>query len=104
MAHRPRRRARPGARLNFLLTDGRTIWATRRGDTLWYRTGHESVRVASEPDTAAVPGAEPGWQEVPEESLLVATASSVRTVPLVQPPPPPRGRTGEGRSVHARRS
>ncbi|RAJ68976.1 glutamine amidotransferase [Streptomyces sp. Amel2xB2] len=102
--------ARPGARLNFLLTDGRTIWATRRGDTLWYRTGHESVRVASEPDTAAVPDAEAGWQEVPDDSLLVATVSSVRTLPLAHPAPPPpdrRDRTdpaGDGRGVHARRT
>lgn len=86
-------RARPTARLNFLLTDGRTVLATRRGDTLWYRTGPQSVRVASEPDSAqddgpdrqAADAGEPGggWQEVPEESLLVATVSTVRTVPLV---------------------
>jgi predicted glutamine amidotransferase len=132
---------RPGARLNFLLTDGRTIWATRRGDTLWYRTGPSSVRVASEPDaalpesgspepepgpaarpasvtphasvTAPVPaygagtdaGAEHGWQEVPEESLLVATVSSVRTVPLVhaagRPPEQPHGGVD---GIHARRT
>jgi len=94
---------RPRARLNFLLTDGRTILATRRGDTLWYRTGPQSVRVASEPDAGsqgsgdgdgtggggtadaadADSGADGGWQEVPDESLLVATTSTVRTVPLV---------------------
>lgn len=73
---------RPGSRLNFLLTDGRTVWATRCGDTLWYRTGRGSVRVASEPDSAPPDDSGPGWQEVPEDSLLVATASSVRTVPL----------------------
>jgi ergothioneine biosynthesis protein EgtC len=95
---------RPGARLNFLLTDGRTIWATRCGDTLWYRAGHGSVRVASEPDAAAAPGTEAGWQEVPDDSLLVATVSSVRTVPLVHPALPPPDRTGESRGVHARRS
>lgn len=97
-------RIRPSARLNFLLTDGRTILATRRGDTLWYRTGPQSVRVASEPDAGshgsgdgdgpagsgtadggadADSGADGGWQEVPDESLLVATTSTVRTVPLV---------------------
>lgn len=78
---------RPGARLNFLLTDGRTIWATRCGDTLWYRTGARSVLVASEPDSAQGDAAggelDDSWQEVPDGSLLVATVSSVRTVPLV---------------------
>ncbi|MFC4496013.1 class II glutamine amidotransferase [Streptomyces ovatisporus] len=95
-------RIRPDARLNFLLTDGSTILATRRGDTLWYRTGPQCVWVASEPDAGddrgddrgdnrgdnvrqrgPDPGSEAGWQEVPEESLLVATATTVRTVPLV---------------------
>jgi glutamine amidotransferase len=137
---------RPGARLNFLLTDGRTIWATRRGDTLWYRTGPGSVRVASEPDaalpdsdsdsepepgcgpaapsepgpatvtasaSAPVPaydtgtdaGPEHGWQEVPEESLLVATVSSVRTVPLVHAAgrPPAQPHNGVD-GIHARRT
>ncbi|HEV7629089.1 MAG TPA: ergothioneine biosynthesis protein EgtC [Streptomyces sp.] len=78
---------RPGARLNFLLTDGRTIIATRCGDTLWYRTGAQSVLVASEPDAAQEDAGggelEGSWQEVPDDSLLVATASTVRTVPLV---------------------
>ncbi|WP_308290588.1 class II glutamine amidotransferase [Streptomyces marispadix] len=131
---------RPGARLNFLLTDGRTIWATRRGDTLWYRTGPGSVRVASEPDAALPePGPEPGpatpfgpgagpvtasasapvpayesgtdadpehgWQEVPEESLLVATVSSVRTVPLVHAAGrPPAQLHGGVDGIHARRT
>ncbi len=78
---------RPGARLNFLLTDGRTILATRRGDTLWYRTGEHGVRVASEPDAGHEDEAggdpEGAWREVPDDSLLVATVSTVRTVPLV---------------------
>lgn len=78
---------RPAARLNFLLTDGRTVFATRCGDTLWYRTGVDGVRVASEPDAAhdeEAGGAQEGaWQEVPDDSLLVATVSTVRTVPLV---------------------
>jgi ergothioneine biosynthesis protein EgtC len=97
---------RPGARLNFLLTDGRTVFATRRGDTLWYRTGPHGVRVASEPDSAhEVAGTDgPGenaWQEVPEESLLVATASTVRTVPLVSGSASPPAQAG---GIHARRT
>jgi dimethylhistidine N-methyltransferase/ergothioneine biosynthesis protein EgtC len=48
--------ARPAARLNFLLTDGRTIAATAWGDTLWYRTGAGTALVASEPDDEPVGG------------------------------------------------
>ncbi|MCX2970785.1 MULTISPECIES: ergothioneine biosynthesis protein EgtC [Streptomyces] len=69
---------RPGARLNLLLTDGRAIAATRHGDTLWYRAAEGGVCVASEPDAAD------GWQEVPEDSLLLATPGSVRSWPLDQ--------------------
>ncbi|MCZ7432054.1 ergothioneine biosynthesis protein EgtC [Streptomyces sp. WMMC1477] len=69
---------RPSARLNFLLTDGRTVTATRFGDTLWYRRGEDAVTVASEPDAAE------GWCEVPEDSLLVATPAAVRTTPLAE--------------------
>jgi gamma-glutamyl hercynylcysteine S-oxide hydrolase len=98
---------RPGARLNFLLTDGRTIWATHCGDTLWYRTGPSSVRVASEPDAAPHEDDEAGWQEVPDDSLLVATVSSVRTVPLVHAATARPAQTGGVHGIHgihARRS
>lgn len=87
---------RPGSRLNFLLTDGRTVWATRCGDTLWYRTGPDSVRVASEPDDAPPADSESGWQEVPDDSLLVATVSSVRTVPLPHAAGRPAEQTSDG--------
>jgi ergothioneine biosynthesis protein EgtC len=70
---------RPTARLNLLLTDGETIIATRFGDTLWQRTGPGSILVASEPDGEA-PDA---WREIPEGTLLRATATGVvRTTPL----------------------
>lgn len=74
--------ARPDARLNLLLTDGRVIAATRRGDTLWYRTGPGEVLVASEPDDDR-----DDWREVPEESLLLATPGRVSTTPLRAPAP-----------------
>jgi ergothioneine biosynthesis protein EgtC len=64
---------RPTARLNLLLTDGSSIFATRYGDTLWYRTGPGSVLVASEPDDEE-PAA---WREIPEDTLLLATAAGV---------------------------
>jgi predicted glutamine amidotransferase len=64
---------RPTARLNLLLTDGSSIFATRYGDTFWYRTGPGSVLVASEPDDEE-PAA---WREIPEDTLLLATAAGV---------------------------
>ncbi|MDT0343101.1 ergothioneine biosynthesis protein EgtC [Streptomyces litchfieldiae] len=69
--------ARPAARLNFLLTDGNSIAATRHGDTLWYRPAGREVTVASSPDTD-----EPGWQEVPDHSLLLATRHTAEIAPL----------------------
>jgi gamma-glutamyl hercynylcysteine S-oxide hydrolase len=55
-------------RFNLLLTDGHQIAATAYGNSLvWTATG-DSVVVASEPDDDA-----PGWESVPDRSLLVAT-------------------------------
>ena len=76
--------AQVSGRFNFLLTDGSSIAATAAGHTLWYRqtagssrsngagrTGAaDSVVVASEPADE-----EPGWIEVPDRSLLTATAA-----------------------------
>ncbi|MGW0087366.1 ergothioneine biosynthesis protein EgtC [Streptomyces sp. NPDC003393] len=70
--------AAPGARLNLLLTDGRTITATAWGDTLWYLTepGHSTV-VASEPYDD-----DPRWREVPDHTLLTASHQDVLLTPL----------------------
>jgi gamma-glutamyl hercynylcysteine S-oxide hydrolase len=64
-------------RFNFLLTDGQTIAATAAGDTLWYRRSGPAVVVASEPGDD-----EPGWAEVPGDSLLSATPERVELAPL----------------------
>ena len=66
----------PG-RFNLLLTDGETIAATAAGDTLCYRAGPDGVVVASEPGDD-----EPGWTEVPDGSVLAATAGTVEVRPL----------------------
>ena len=69
----------PGARLNLLATDGTTIVATVRGDTLsWRRASPAGVLVASEPTDDG-----PGWNDVPDNSLLVATADAVTVEELV---------------------
>lgn len=64
------------ARLNLLATDGTTIVATVWGDTLSWRAAEPAgVLVASEPTDDRA-----GWHEVPDRSLLVATADGVNIV------------------------
>ena len=73
-------------RFNFLLTDGEVISATVAGDTLCYRAGGPAgpgVVVASEPGDDG-----PGWTEVPDGSMLTATADAVGVHPLPSMPPP----------------
>ncbi len=64
-------------RFNFLVTDGRVIAATAAGDTLSYRRGGGAVVVASEPGDD-----EPGWAEVPGDSVLTATPQHVSVTGL----------------------
>jgi gamma-glutamyl hercynylcysteine S-oxide hydrolase len=70
----------PRSRLNLLLSDGRNVAATTVGHTLWLRHGRGSVTVSSE---ALDPG-EPGWQQVPDLSLVMATAADFSIAPLDQ--------------------
>jgi gamma-glutamyl hercynylcysteine S-oxide hydrolase len=68
----------PSARLNLLACDGASLAATVWGDTLFRRRTDDGVLVASEPLDDL-----PGWQPVPERSLLLATsADGVRVQPL----------------------
>ncbi|RAG86578.1 hypothetical protein DN069_05845 [Streptacidiphilus pinicola] len=76
---------RPAARLNLLYTDGATIAATRQGDTLWYRFAPGRVVVASEPDDEPANATTGAWQEVPDHSLVLATRTGVRILPLRPP-------------------
>ena len=76
------RRARDagGERLNLLLTDGAAVYATAFGASLVTRRDvlpSGGVVVASEPYDD-----EPGWADVPDGSLVVATAGDVRVTPL----------------------
>ena len=64
-------------RFNLLLTDGTTIAATAAGDSLCYRQRGGSVTVASEPSDD-----DSDWQEVPQGSVLEATAAGVQVRPL----------------------
>ncbi|MBB6553821.1 ergothioneine biosynthesis protein EgtC [Nonomuraea rubra] len=67
----------PAARLNLLATDGTAIAATVWGDTLFHHRLHDGVLVASEPLDDL-----PGWQAVPERSLLTVTRDDVTVQPL----------------------
>jgi gamma-glutamyl hercynylcysteine S-oxide hydrolase len=69
-----------GGRFNFLLTDGEEIAATAAGDTLCYRLGPDSLVVASEPGDD-----EPGWAEVPDRSVLMASPAGIAVSPLPGP-------------------
>lgn len=79
------------ARLNLLLTDGTTLVATAWGDTLFVldRQGMagEGVVVASEPHDD-----HPGWQPIPDASLVVVTDAGVTLAHLAPPPSPARAR------------
>jgi glutamine amidotransferase len=66
-----------GGRFNFLLTDGTAIAATAAGDSLFWRIGTGGVVVASEPYDDG-----PDWQQVPDRSLLTATAGNVEVHPI----------------------
>jgi glutamine amidotransferase len=83
-------------RFNFLLTDGQVIAATAAGDTLCYRRGDRHVVVASEPCDD-----EPGWEWVPDGSVLTAAPDAVDVDPIApensaHPGRPPRDAADTG--------
>lgn len=67
--------AAPQSRLNLLLTDGRTIVGTTWTHALWTRRTDAAIAVSSEPWD---PG-DDAWVEVPDRSMVVATAQSIST-------------------------
>jgi gamma-glutamyl hercynylcysteine S-oxide hydrolase len=69
--------AAPGSRLNLLLTDGATIWATAFDHALWVHIEEGSALVASEPLDPS-----PAWTAVPDHHLVVAGPGHCRTTPL----------------------
>jgi len=62
----------PGSRLNLLLTDGHTVFASACGDSLFTRHTGAAVVIASEPFDDG-----PDWSPVPDGSLVVATRSDL---------------------------
>lgn len=71
--------AAPGSRLNLLLTDGETVAATTWGHSLAVLEEADHVLVSSEPFGAG----QERWQQIPDRQLVVATASGVKTRPVV---------------------
>ncbi len=69
--------AAPGSRLNLLLTDGTTIWATAWGHALSVWTPPGRAYVVSEPFDA-----DPGWTGVPDRHLVVARPGEHHLIPL----------------------
>ncbi|MGH3491849.1 MAG: ergothioneine biosynthesis protein EgtC [Sciscionella sp.] len=64
----------PGSRLNFMLTDGHSLYATTWTHSLSVLRTAESVVLASEPSDA-----DPRWAPVPDGLVLTATATAVHT-------------------------
>ncbi|HEX2904709.1 MAG TPA: ergothioneine biosynthesis protein EgtC [Jatrophihabitans sp.] len=65
----------PDSRLNLLLTDGVTAWASTVTHSLWVRS--DPALVSSEPLDA-----DPAWQPVPEASLVRMRRDSIHIEPL----------------------
>ena len=59
------------AKLNLLLTDGRALHGTRFGNSLFARASTIASEPLDEPDD---------WQEIPEDSIVLLTASAPDTV------------------------
>jgi glutamine amidotransferase len=66
----------PG-RYNLLAADGSALAATTWGDSLFVRALPDEVVIASEPYDD-----DPGWERVPDRSLVLADASGARIRPL----------------------
>jgi glutamine amidotransferase len=69
--------AAPGSRLNLLLTDGATAWATTWGHALSVRSAGDLTVLASEPLDD-----DPGWAGVPDRHLVVARPGGHHLIPL----------------------
>jgi glutamine amidotransferase len=70
--------AAPESRLNLLLTDGTTVWATAWSHALSVRADDTAALVASEPiDTC------PTWTEVPDRHLVVTRPGHCHFTALV---------------------
>ncbi|GAA2059257.1 ergothioneine biosynthesis protein EgtC [Williamsia deligens] len=70
-------REAPGSRLNLLLGDGTTLWATTVHHSLSVLTADGSVVIASEPLDG-----DPRWVAVADRCIVVATRDGAQVTPL----------------------
>jgi glutamine amidotransferase len=75
------RAAAPDARLNLLLGDGVSLWATTCTHALWARVDDTSAVLASEPYDD-----ESAWRAVPDSSLVTARPGLLTIEPLEKGP------------------
>ena len=73
--------AAPGSRLNLLLTDGATVWATAWGHALSVRD--RARRASSSRPNRSTPI--PAWTGVPDRHLVVARPGEHHLIPLGSP-------------------
>jgi glutamine amidotransferase len=71
-------------RYNLLAADGRSLAATAWGDSLFVQALPEAVVIASEPYDD-----DPGWQRVPDGSLVTASVQDHAPVIRIRPLSPP---------------
>ncbi|MFC4605497.1 ergothioneine biosynthesis protein EgtC [Rhodococcus kronopolitis] len=69
--------AAPRSRLNLLLGDGSTLWASTVGHSLWARVDDATALVASEPVDDG-----PGWIQVPDRRLVRARPGQLEITEL----------------------
>jgi gamma-glutamyl hercynylcysteine S-oxide hydrolase len=72
--------AAPGSRLNLLLTDGTTLWATTWDHALSTRITDESAEIASEPTDG-----DPAWTPVEDGHVITARPGALHSIPLAPP-------------------
>ncbi|MBF9131928.1 ergothioneine biosynthesis protein EgtC [Plantactinospora sp. S1510] len=83
--------AAPGSRLNLLLTNGQLLVATTVGHALSARATERSVLVCSEPLDE-----EPGWQPVPDGTLVLGSVGLLELRPIDGAAAPGTGDRGAG--------
>lgn len=76
-----------GGRYNLLAADGRSLAATTWGDTLFVRRWRAGRDASASPQAGIVIASEPyddepGWERLPDRSLVVADAGGVTIGPL----------------------
>jgi len=67
--------------INFIMSDGETLWAYRRGPSLYYSYSplYQTTLVASQPPDDPLPGYDE-WENLPQSALLIVKAEELPQV------------------------